>query len=1296
MCALLWASAWMPSPALAAVEYAVVDLGTLGGTSSEAWGVNDLGHAVGWAKDADGRTQAFLWQNGTMTGLGFLPGGTASVACAINNTGGITGYSYVSATNCHAFLHASNSFVDLGTLGGPSSWGRAINDHGAIAGSSQTNVSPNNNSFLWRSNQFLSFTSYQYPDGGHSCDAVGINEMDLLCGTTFIYASGPRWWGFVWSDANTNGTHDSGEMTVLGSLSSSFPISNAMDINETGQVVGWSTLIYGWYPQHAVMVTASNGQWKTPESSSTNLLMRDLGVLSPTNNSWANALNNRSWIVGTADMPSSTNQAFLWREGAMTNLNDLIDPASGWVLTNAVDISEQNIIVGSGLLGGQTRAFMLIGSPMLTVRGTNGATLSNGDPPDPSRGSDFGLVEFGLSVTNVCSLRNSGAAHLTLSNWSTNGPDASAFQFVGLPPAIEVGGVSNFMVVFSPSTARLYQASLSIDSDALVPQTNLLFAGTGILHAQAIDFPPIADLWATNLLVLSATASSGLPVEFAVASGPAQLADTTNLTFTGAGPVAIVASQPGDAYWAAATPVTNAFTVSKAPAWITLSALEQTYDGTARPVSATTDPPGLAIELTYDGQGDAPTNAGSYAVAATLAEALYEGSTNGLLLVAPADQAIDFPPIADQWITNSIGLSATASSGFDVQFAVAFGPAQLADATNLTFTGTGWVAIAASQPGDANWNPAPEITNTFVVRKMPAAVFLHDLAQTYDGTARAVSATTDPPGLAVELTYDGQGAAPTNTGSYAVAATLAEPHWEGSTNGLLVVSPADQAIDFPPIADQWTTNLLLLSATAASGFDVQFAVASGPAQISNLTSLTFTGTGQVAIAASQPGDANWNPAPEITNTFVVSKMPAGVFLHDLAQTYDGTARTVSATTDPPGLAVELTYDGQGAAPTNAGSYAVAATLAEPHWEGSTNGLLVVSPADQSIDFPPLPDPFITTTLVLTATSGSGLAVQFAVASGPAQLSDLTRLTFSNTGQVAIAASQPGDANWNPAPPVTNACSVWGLYTLSIASPHGVPDPPVGIHTHLLGTVLTNSIAVPEAANGTQLVCLGWTLLGHAPTSGPSTSFEMTLTNHATLAWRWTTNYWLETSSGPHGSVLPESSWQPAGLPAILTATPDAYHHFAHWTNSASGTNNPFALLMDLPKSAHALFAENLAAHQTPEWWLAAHGWTHDFDDAALRDDEPDGFPSWQEYVADTDPADSNSRPRVASILADGAHPPVITWPASTGRVYQIHRADDLPDGPWITQQLFLGAAEWTDTNPPPATRRFYRVAPLRP
>ena len=70
--------------------------------------------------------------------------------------------------------------------------------------------------------------------------------------------------------------------------------------------------------------------------------------------------------------------------------------------------------------------------------------------------------------------------------------------------------------------------------------------------------------------------------------------------------------------------------------------------------------------------------------------------------------------------------------------------------------------------------------------------------------------------------------------------------------------------------------------------------------------------------------------------------PATVYLGNLAQTYSGAARTVTATTMPAGLTVSLTYAGHAWAPTNAGSYAVTGTVTSTNYVGATNGTLIVS------------------------------------------------------------------------------------------------------------------------------------------------------------------------------------------------------------------------------------------------------------------------------------------------------------------------------------------------------------------
>ena len=132
--------------------------------------------------------------------------------------------------------------------------------------------------------------------------------------------------------------------------------------------------------------------------------------------------------------------------------------------------------------------------------------------------------------------------------------------------------------------------------------------------------------------------------------------------------------------------------INQAQATATLSfdasSLTQTYDGTARVVTVTTNPAALSgVSITYGGSATAPTDAGSYALSATLTNANYQADPiAGTLTVAQA----------------------TATLSFDTS----------------------------------------------------------SLTQTYDGTARVVTVTTNPAALSgVAITYDGSTTAPTGVGA---------------------------------------------------------------------------------------------------------------------------------------------------------------------------------------------------------------------------------------------------------------------------------------------------------------------------------------------------------------------------------------------------------------------------------------------------------------------------------------------------------------------------------------------------
>jgi parallel beta-helix repeat protein len=242
---------------------------------------------------------------------------------------------------------------------------------------------------------------------------------------------------------------------------------------------------------------------------------------------------------------------------------------------------------------------------------------------------------------------------------------------------------------------------------------------------QTITFSPIpAKTYGNPPFTVKATASSGLPVSFRIASGPAAVSHDT-VFIKGAGTVVVEASQAGNATYNAATPVQQSFTVAKANQTITFPAIgTKAYGDPLFKLKATASS-GLTVGYRIV-SGPATVSHDTVqitGVGTVVVEASQPGSSNynaassvqQSFAVTKGNQTINFPPIPDKKFGDPpFDVSATASTGLAITFRIVSGPA-IVNGNKVTLTGVGTVVIEAAQKGNEYYNPAA-VQNSFAVR----------------------------------------------------------------------------------------------------------------------------------------------------------------------------------------------------------------------------------------------------------------------------------------------------------------------------------------------------------------------------------------------------------------------------------------------------------------------------------------------------------------------------------------------------------------------------------------------------
>jgi probable HAF family extracellular repeat protein len=153
-----------------------------GGNWSAAYAVNDSGAVAGYGTEGPGQFRGFVWYGGALVPLGTL-GGSSSYAFDLNNSGQVAGAASTSSGYLHAFLDSNGRMVDLGTLGGSSSYAYGLNDSGyAVGYSSLANGS--DHAFLYANGQLIDLNSLLPSGSGWQLlQAYGINDNNQIVGT---------------------------------------------------------------------------------------------------------------------------------------------------------------------------------------------------------------------------------------------------------------------------------------------------------------------------------------------------------------------------------------------------------------------------------------------------------------------------------------------------------------------------------------------------------------------------------------------------------------------------------------------------------------------------------------------------------------------------------------------------------------------------------------------------------------------------------------------------------------------------------------------------------------------------------------------------------------------------------------------------------------------------------------------------------------------------------------------------------------------------------------------------------
>jgi len=487
---------------------------------------------------------------------------------------------------------------------------------------------------------------------------------------------------------------------------------------------------------------------------------------------------------------------------------------------------------------------------------------------------------------------------------ATGGGSGNTVTF-SIPVTTSICSISGTTVTGIAAGTCIVQASQAGNSNYLAgSQTQNIAVG---LNPQSIVFgtAPSMTYGGGTATVSASGGASGNPVVFSVPVTTSVCSVSGNVvTALSAGTCTVAANQAGNGTYAAASPVTQDITISKANQSISFGTAPSVVVGGTGAVTASATS-GLTVTLSSTTSGTCSISGGTVTglnVGTCTISAVQTGNGNynaattvtQSFSIGQGGQTISFGAAPTIVVGGTGSVSATATSTLAVSLTSTTTGICTISGTTVTGVTAGTCTIAANQAGNANYTAATQVTQNITIGKGGQTVSFGTAPSIVVGGTGSVSATSTS-GLAVALTstttsictISGNTVTGVGVGSCIIAGNQSgNANYNAATQVTqsFTIGQGSQTITFGTAPSITVGGTGTVSATTTSGLAVT--LASTTTGICTISGNTVTGVaaGTCTIAADQAGNANYAAATQVTQSFAVSNLPPTVSAASMSTT----------------------------------------------------------------------------------------------------------------------------------------------------------------------------------------------------------------------------------------------------------------------------------------------------------------------------------------------------------------------------------------------------------------------------